>query len=82
MLWPQVSLEEIIQRKPAVIVLSQEGTTALRPPLRERAGWREVEAVKTGRVFLVDANVFNRPGPRLPDMARQLVRILHSSQPG
>jgi cobalamin transport system substrate-binding protein len=82
MLWPQVSLEEIIQRKPTVIVLSQEDTTPLRPPLRTRPGWREIDAVKAGRVFVVDANMFNRPGPRLPEMARQLVRILHPSGPG
>jgi ABC-type Fe3+-hydroxamate transport system substrate-binding protein len=79
-LWPQVSLEQIIQRKPLVIVLSQEGTTQLRPPLNKRPGWREVDAVKAGRVFVVDPNMFNRPGPRLPEMAQQLVRILLPSE--
>ncbi len=42
--------------------------------LVEQPGWREIPAVKKGRVALVDGNhMFNRPGPRLVDAFRWLV---------
>jgi ABC-type Fe3+-hydroxamate transport system substrate-binding protein len=35
-------------------------------PLSTRPGWRELSAVRSGRVFLTDGSrSFNRPGPRI-----------------
>ena len=69
---PQLSLEEIIRRQPEVVILPVEGNpeaalAALRGP-----GWRELEAVQCGRVALVDAELLNRPGPRIAEAARAL----------
>jgi ABC-type Fe3+-hydroxamate transport system substrate-binding protein len=46
-------------------------------PLSERAGWRDIDAVRKGRVTVLDANVFNRPGPGVSANASALARILH-----
>jgi iron complex transport system substrate-binding protein len=76
-LWPQVSLEELVRRDPAVIVIAQEqGGTALER-MRALAGWRELSAVRAGRVLVADVNLFNRPGPNMPQAARELARFLH-----
>ncbi len=46
--------------------------------LEARDGWRELRAVRDGRVFLTDGNqFFNRPGPRLVESAEILAEILH-----
>jgi iron complex transport system substrate-binding protein len=76
-LWPQISVEEIIRRQPDVIVLSHEQRTDVLPALRTMPGWRELKAVREGRVVRVDPDVFSRPGPSMLMAARQLAEILH-----
>ena len=47
-------------------------------PLAAKPGWRELRAVRDGRVFLTDGNqYFNRPGPRLVESLEILAEILH-----
>ena len=76
-LWPQVNLEEVIQRDPDVIVLAD---TNLEDPvtlLRGLPGWRELRAVKAGRVYRVSPWFFNRSGPTMTSAARELARFFH-----
>ena len=41
-------------------------------------GWRDLAAVRTGRVYLAEANqYFNRPGPRLAETLEILAEMLH-----
>lgn len=55
-----------------------ERTVAEARSLVERPGWRELRAVRAGRVFAVDGNTyFNRPGPRLVDSLELLAELLH-----
>ena len=74
--WPQLSLEDIVARAPDVIIV---GTTAADPAARlaGRPGWRDVPAVRNGRVHAVDPDRVNRPGPTLHESARLLARLLH-----
>ena len=77
-LWPQVGLEEIVRRAPGVIVRpaesAEEDVLAL---LRRRAGWRDLPAVRAGRVHAVDVNLLNRPGARIGEAAEVLARAIH-----
>jgi iron complex transport system substrate-binding protein len=42
------------------------------------AEWANLQAVKTGKVYITDGNsYFNRPGPRLVDSLEILAEILH-----
>ncbi len=48
--------------------------------LSDRAGWSELKAVRTGRVFVCDGNQFmNRPGPRLLESLQIFAEMLHPS---
>jgi iron complex transport system substrate-binding protein len=48
------------------------------PALTALAGWKELRAVRQGRVYLLDGNqYFNRPGPRLVESLEILAEILH-----
>jgi iron complex transport system substrate-binding protein len=76
--WAQVSLEEILRRDPEVIIRPLEeprGETLAR--LRAQPGWRDLAAVRAGRVHEVDADLLNRPGATLGEAARVLARALH-----
>ena len=76
-LWPQVSLEEMLRRAPAALVIGRERAGDPTPRMRELAGWRELAAVRSGRVLAVDVDLFNRPGPTIPRAARVLAEFLH-----
>ena len=77
-LWPQLSLEEIVRRQPDVLIFPRgEGQMPELEQLRTTVGWRELRAVQDGEVIEVDAFLFNRPGPRVVEAARQLAIILH-----
>jgi iron complex transport system substrate-binding protein len=71
-LWPQVNLEEIVRRDPDVIVLARESGTDPQGLLAKRAGWRDLRAVRTNRVYVVSPDYFNRSGPLMPRAAREL----------
>lgn len=46
--------------------------------LAERPGWRDLRAVRNGRVYAADGNqYFNRPGPRLVESLEILAEVLH-----
>lgn len=76
--WPQVSLEEVVRRQPDIVVLPQSEERALPVErLRAATGWRELRALREGRVFTVDALLYNRPGPRVAEAARRLALLLH-----
>ncbi len=46
--------------------------------LERRPGWAELDAVRNGRVFIIDGHqYFNRPGPRLVESLEILAEILH-----
>ena len=45
--------------------------------LTQRPGWKQLRAVKTGRVFAVDTAFFHRPGPRLVEGLKTVAALLH-----
>ena len=76
--WPTVGFESIVDRDPYVVLWPQgEMTIANVDRLRSTPGWRDVPAIQAGRVDLVDANLFNRPGPNVVEAARVLAQVLH-----
>lgn len=73
--YPMVSEETIIARQPDVILLpASSGISA--QSLATRPGWSEIPAVKNNRVYVIDDNVFGRPGPRIADAVLQLEDLL------
>ena len=70
---PQVSLEDIIERDPRIILAGVSGKTAITTsPL-----WKGVRAVREGRVFVVDTNLVGRPSVRAGEAAASIARLLH-----
>lgn len=76
--WPQVSIEEIVSRKPQVVIIpSGAGAEFSADALRTAPGWRELAASPGTRVAEVPVAVVNRPGPRLGEAARALRDAIH-----
>jgi iron complex transport system substrate-binding protein len=76
--WPSLSFERIVAQQPDIIVLPVgESADARAATMRERAGWKELAAVRNGRVITIDANLANRPGPRMGELVVTLRALLH-----
>lgn len=76
--WPQVSIEEIVSRRPQVVIIpSGAGAEFSADALRTAPGWRELTASPGTRVAEVPVAVANRPGPRLGEAARALRAAIH-----
>lgn len=79
-----VPWERIRDADPEVIILAPcsfgvDKTLRELPQLAGRDGWWGLQAVRTGRVYVVDDDYFTRPGPRLIDGLEIMARLLHPS---
>jgi len=80
--WPQITLEELLRRDPEVLIMNGVGDAAVTHAERLRGlpGWRELRAVRSGRILPVDANEFTRPGPHVGRNAARVAAFLHSER--
>jgi iron complex transport system substrate-binding protein len=76
-LWPNVSMEEVLRRDPDVLIVPVGEMTTPIDRLRDLPGWRDLRAVREGRVRTVPADLLNRPGPRIAESAVLLLRAIH-----
>ncbi len=80
--WPRLSLEKLAADNPEVIIAAVPEDTSAAVLEKARAlsrhpVWKHVTAVKNGRVELLDARLFNIPGPRMIEALEALARALH-----
>ncbi len=72
-LWPNISMEEIVRRDPDLLIVpTGEFKTNAIERFRDRAGWRDLRAVRTGHVVTVSSDLMSRPGPNIGQAARVL----------
>jgi iron complex transport system substrate-binding protein len=83
--WPQVSLEEVVARRPQVILELQPRPPTPTEEAALRADWQQLAvlpAVREGRVLVLGAEHALVPGPRLPLLYRELRRVLSAVASG
>ena len=76
--WGQMSLEEIVTRDPQVVIFGEGSwvpTTV--ESYSDRSGWGEIAAVVDDRVYGIDTNWVDRPGPRLVDALEEMALMIH-----
>ncbi|MGO8760614.1 MAG: ABC transporter substrate-binding protein [Desulfobaccales bacterium] len=71
------SLEALIQANPEVYIIQKGPMNRSPEDIYARPYFKELKAVKTRRVLLVDENLYSRPGPRSAAAVEQLARFLH-----
>ena len=76
--WLQMNVEAILPRKPDYILLMKSGPVTLQD-LQRSAGWSSLEAVKRGRVLVVDDRI-QIPAPVAFDGLEDFARQLHAVQ--
>jgi iron complex transport system substrate-binding protein len=80
--WPTVALEAVMARSPDVIVLPVGADLPARDALASRPGWRDLAAVRAGRIVEIEADLLARPGPDLGRAARVLREGLSALEAG
>ncbi len=74
--WPALSAATVRRLDPDVIVVARYPGSATAASLAQRDGWDRVAAVKSGRVFEMDAGLIKRPGPGLLEGVEILAQLL------
>jgi len=80
---PWMTWDELAQADPDVILVLPCGYDIARtrqdmPILEAKPGWRNLRAVREGRVVIADGNqYFNRPGPRVAESLEIMAEICH-----
>lgn len=72
-----IPLERLVAADPEVIVLGDANYGVTLELVAARPGWGELTAVRAGAIRPVDDTVVTRPGPRLAEGLRALVRAIH-----
>lgn len=76
--WPAVSAEIVLEKDPDWLLSSSDrGDRMSVKNLSARPGWKNLSAVRTSRIALIDADSVNRAGPRLADAVEALARVFH-----
>lgn len=75
--WTQFSLEVLVSTDPDLIIVDASHGEALIPDFGSITGWKEMSAVKSGEIHLIDGNLTSRPGPRIIDGLEEMARIIH-----
>jgi len=75
--WPRLNIEFIIRQNPEVVFLAIMSDAEKRSAELSRwPGWKDLSAVRTGRVFSVGDRL-DQPGPRILDSLELVARYLH-----
>ena len=74
-----VKPEEVIHRNPDVIIGSWCGKKFKKNKVREREGWKGINAVKNNKLFEINSTIILQPGPAsLTDGLEELAKIINS----
>jgi iron complex transport system substrate-binding protein len=78
MTYPRISIEEVISRKPDIILISsmEKGGTFIKAKA-DWMKWTSIPAAKNHRVYLIDSDLIDRPSQRIIDGLEAMARLIH-----
>lgn len=79
--YPTVSLEDVIEANPDIIIFpSQMGVASFWGTYNDvanRPGWSTISAVQNHRMYTINGDIIDEPGPRMVDALEILAQIIH-----
>ncbi|GGE55333.1 ABC transporter substrate-binding protein [Priestia taiwanensis] len=73
--WPKLTEEDAVKLNPDVIITTAGPDTAA--GVLARPAWKDVPAVKNKRVYEVNADLTNRPGPRVVEGVEEFAKAIY-----
>jgi cobalamin transport system substrate-binding protein len=78
--YPLVSMEFVLRENPQVIILATEAGRNLTEQQKRRwEKWTTIPAVRDRKIYEVNRDLMNRPGPRVLDGLEEMTALLHPS---
>jgi len=78
--WPQYSLEVLLRKNPDVMLHSyghDDTVHQTAEDIARRPGWSGLNFVRHRRIYVIDADLITRPGPRLVKAVEEVAQMLH-----
>ena len=80
--WTKINPEFIVKEDPDIIIIpigamNPGDELKIKENISQRPGWSNLSAVKTQKIFIVNEDLFFRPGPRLVDGLERLYKIFY-----
>jgi iron complex transport system substrate-binding protein len=75
--FPQWSVEALVEDDPDVYLASSDSVGGAAESIGDRPGFASLTAIHEGRVGVIDADLLDRPGPRLGQGLMELAQALH-----
>jgi iron complex transport system substrate-binding protein len=76
--YPRISVEEVLRRKPEVIIISSMGRKERYEKVRKDwLKWSSIPAARERRIHLVDSDLLDRPSPRIVKGLETVARLIH-----
>lgn len=75
--YPKLDPERLVALDPPVILFPVGGDRAKLDRLKNRAGFRQTTAGRTGRIYTLNPDWLMRPGPRVVQGVEAIARLLH-----
>ncbi len=69
------SLEKLVEKKPEIIICSKYYNS--KQGIENANGYKDLDAVKNGRLYEIDNNILDRQGVRIADGLTELAKIIH-----
>lgn len=75
--WFAVTEEDIIYRNPEAIVTTVNYVEDPKAEILSRPGWNTITAVKNEEVYLLNADILDRPGPRIAEAVETIAKSIY-----
>lgn len=76
--YPRCSIEDVIVKKPDIIIVSSMKRGEYFPRVRDGwKKWKNIPAVENDRIYIIESDVIDHSSPRIVDGLEKLARIIH-----
>ena len=74
--YPEFSIEKLITENPDIYLTADDGFKTPED-IFNRTGYENIEAIRTGQVFLLHQDITSRPGPRIIQGLEMVAKAIH-----
>ena len=75
--WPQISLETVLEKNPQVVIVGEGHPGGLVETVKGEGVLWITDAFKYNQIYIIDADIVSRTGPRIVDALEEMAKIIH-----
>ena len=75
--WPQMNLETVLEKNPQVVIVGEGHPGGLVETVKSEEVLWITDAFKYNQIYIIDADIVSRTGPRIVDALEEMAKIIH-----